>query len=907
MSPVRFLLKLESALGADNKNVDNTQYFKDDNDRTLRVANHRMNASMFLLYDHTTGNTSIVVKMSDKKFVRNRKVDAVEFVYFPDKLTKEVQLSIIDGIKEWVANGEYDKPCDQMNSSIKRSDGKIRMMRENMRITDKIRFFRTSDGEAYGFVMDGKIYIDPKIARADTPIHEYSHLWSDALRKKNPTEWKNVVELMKGTSIWEDVRQRYPELETDDEMADEVLAQYSGSRGAERLRKLQESSLSWRDKRLAAVKAINQLKEALSRFWRDVADMFNIHFTTAEEVADKVLADMLNGEDMTSEADKSKKAEVEAEKAEIKAKAETSGTFLKAPNGKDTNLTPDEYTTVRTKSFKGFFGDWENPNAEGDCSKVVDENGEPLAVYHGSRSRKIEPFSIFEPDENYGVFFSSDKGTAGWFTDNWTVTHVNKHNIPKNIYEGKNLDNVSVEEMVDYLSSINNGNYRIEYYNETGMYRIEDNMGSSPAGKTVDELKQNLVRKIDSEINRINSGDGRPLYKVYLNIRNPLVVDAKGAEFDEIPFEGSKCSSAYVARIAKERGYDGVIIKNNKETTGRARRDSNTYIVFEPNQIKSATDNIGTFDKANPDIRYSHRERTRAGATDDKSYKELTPIDEVATPAFKNNRGTRIARGGKVGGVAYEVGKVMAGTVYFHKNYADQVLPKGLLEKAEQYLPEGFTYNTLAWDPKQPNVLRFDECEGFDTDLNPVVGRQFKVNVETGEPLYKTPDGTRYEAQIFHDKWQWVGNDYKGFDVQESYNWSRLYNSRIESTPSGRLEKWQEQLRKAGLTGQEELTTTQLYRNTAEQAAKSVGEEVTVVEKVEDIVDDDPKVQLKKRGAKGWYDPETGKVVVNLSAHRDAADVAETVFHETIGHKGIEKRCATLVGDAPLLCWYIPN
>jgi hypothetical protein len=28
------------------------------------------------------------------------------------------------------------------------------------------------------------------------------------------------------------------------------------------------------------------------------------------------------------------------------------------------------------------------------------------------------------------------------------------------------------------------------------------------------------------------------------------------------------------------------------------------YVAFEPNQIKSATDNIGTFDKNNPDIRY---------------------------------------------------------------------------------------------------------------------------------------------------------------------------------------------------------------------------------------------------------------------------------------------------------------
>lgn len=58
---------------------------------------------------------------------------------------------------------------------------------------------------------------------------------------------------------------------------------------------------------------------------------------------------------------------------------------------------------------------------------------------------------------------------------------------------------------------------------------------------------------------------------------------------------------------------------------------------------------------------------------------------------------------------------------------------------------------------------------------------------------------------------------------------------------------------------------------------------------IEDITDDNPALQLKKRGAKGWYDSETGKVVINLSAHRDAADIVETVFHETIGHKGIEE------------------
>lgn len=102
-----------------------------------------------------------------------------------------------------------------------------------------LRFFRTPDGHAYGFTMGGKIYIDARIAGADTPIHEYTHLWAEALRKANPKEWENIVGLMKGSPLWEEVKKKYPELETDSDIADEVLAHYSGKRGAERLRKAQ--------------------------------------------------------------------------------------------------------------------------------------------------------------------------------------------------------------------------------------------------------------------------------------------------------------------------------------------------------------------------------------------------------------------------------------------------------------------------------------------------------------------------------------------------------------------------------------------------------------------------------------------------------------------------------------------
>lgn len=161
------------------------------------------------------------------------------------------------------------------------------------------RFFKTDNGEAYGFTVGGKIYLDPKIATTETAVHELTHLWADMLRKENPKEWKHVVELMKGTPVWDEVKAKYPELKTEDEIADEVLAHYSGRRGAERLRAEQqrlarEEGVSMLD-RASAVAAIERVKDALNSFWKKVADLLGIHFKSAEEVADAALADILNG------------------------------------------------------------------------------------------------------------------------------------------------------------------------------------------------------------------------------------------------------------------------------------------------------------------------------------------------------------------------------------------------------------------------------------------------------------------------------------------------------------------------------------------------------------------------------------------------------------------------------------
>lgn len=82
---------------------------------------------------------------------------------------------------------------------------------------------------------------------------------------------------------------------------------------------------------------------------------------------------------------------------------------LLAPNGKVSNLTEKQYAQVRTKAFKKWFGDWQNNPAE--ASKVVDENGEPLVVYHGT-NQEFNIFDITKGGKNTGLNEYTDLKTG---------------------------------------------------------------------------------------------------------------------------------------------------------------------------------------------------------------------------------------------------------------------------------------------------------------------------------------------------------------------------------------------------------------------------------------------------------------------------------------------------------------
>ena len=572
---------------------------------------------------------------------------------------------------------------------------------QDLKITDHIKFFKTKNGQAYGFTVNGKVYIDTKIAKASTPIHEYTHLWAEALRQSNPKEWKNIVELMKKEKyLWDKVRRMYPELQTEDEIADEVLAHYSGKRGAELLeeeaKKIKADGKQSVFDKARALQTIENVKKALARFWKGVADFFNIHFTSAEEVADKVLSDMLNGvnpNDHIARGNNKTNAlkdnkEYTTEEQSIIEKAKKDGTYVKAPNGKNTNLTERQWVQVRTKAFKEWFGDWEKKARIDKLrkSKSIEITGKEIPV-----SKDITQYK--KNAQEYG-----NANLRGEYTNKDTgkkislgrkgikeVLHHDYKDIPhiqsivaipqiieNSIYidtiENEDSKNPNVKSFDYYVCGlkINGEDYTVKavisnmadgsrYYDHkltqiekgklldgieenrpngeriTSPLRQDDFGGKDTrlfsilqdnSSKVVDENGEPLVVYHGTDVQftsfdpkEMRDSEGSfffaenkedaesyayeiPIMEVFINIKKPF-----NYENDTVPedyqgrWENAENKREQVG-ILKELGYDGWIgdFENGKGW--------GEISAFNPNQIKSATDNIGTFDKGNNDIRY---------------------------------------------------------------------------------------------------------------------------------------------------------------------------------------------------------------------------------------------------------------------------------------------------------------
>lgn len=205
-----------------------------------------------------------------------------------------------------------------------------------------------------------------------------------------------------------------------------------------------------------------------------------------------------------------------AEEQDIVDAAKADGTYMKAPNGEPTNLNEKQWAQVRTKAFKEWFGDWENDPK--NASKVVDENGEPMVVYHGSE----EDFKVFDKTKG-----RANMDIQGMFFSPWD-----------------------------------------------------------------DDAR----------------GYGSNVRAFYLNIRKPANENTGYKALKK--FQGQNGAGIKAREYLVSVGYDGL---NNEDQE---------FVAFDSNQIKSATDNVGTFDAENADIRFRMGDANNPNETAQRVYNE---------------------------------------------------------------------------------------------------------------------------------------------------------------------------------------------------------------------------------------------------------------------------------------------
>ena len=169
---------------------------------------------------------------------------------------------------------------------------------------EETRYFRTPEGEVYGFTAGGKIYLDSERMNAATPMHEYTELWSQIVARENPAWWHRAKEIMRGDTgrlgeIWQEVNSdpNYRDL-GEDLRASETLSRATGE---------------WFARKQAGIRDHENLFTALKRlvreFWRKLKSAFarwsdeELAKMKADDVMGAPLKDFVEGIDLTKYRD----------------------------------------------------------------------------------------------------------------------------------------------------------------------------------------------------------------------------------------------------------------------------------------------------------------------------------------------------------------------------------------------------------------------------------------------------------------------------------------------------------------------------------------------------------------------------------------------------------------------------
>jgi hypothetical protein len=123
-----------------------------------------------------------------------------------------------------------------------------------------------------------------------------------------------------------------------------------------------------------------------------------------------------------------------------------------------------------------------------------------------------------------------------------------------------------------------------------------------------------------------------------------------------------------------------------------------------------------------------------------------------------------------------KAGKKIQNTIYVHKDYEKTLdFANKEISKAKKILGSKLKkYTAIRVNIKSKDIA-FIYSPNFDIADEPIVGKSILVKFDGSVTI--TPQ--RKNPQIWHHKWMWVEDDYKGFDVEESKKRSELWNDKV--------------------------------------------------------------------------------------------------------------------------------
>lgn len=467
------------------------------------------------------------------------KEKTLEYLHFPAPIAAAANTQELNDVAKVVQNFENPKFQQQKNAN------------------EQIETFETPDGTVYGWAVGNEIYLTEDGLNPETPIHEYTHLWAKAMENSDPKGWAKILRLCKGNkALWDSVKNdpNYANIKDDDNrIASEVLSRYAGKHGMERL--IQEAEKMAKDGKsfesdVESKLFVSRMKNALKSFWGWVKEKLGIE--NLDDISNHSLHDLLNETDLGLE-----EMGLTTEEKRIAEQAKADDTYMQAPNGKPSNLSPKQWLQTRTEAFKEWFGDWEDGSQ--NKGMLLDENGEPKVVYRGSANDDF-------------VFHSRYGEDTYWFTDNREVA---EH------YARRGTDH----ELMDY---------ELDGRVQPVFLKLGDSSTYNAEGRNWEHVYTEPVYQIIDE----ESGDITAEFKTREEAER--YCEENGLD-PEIEIYESNGVTGDIAAQQFADGKTGVVFEN---VVDGGNVPSNVYVVRDNGQAKSATENNGGFDEGNPDIRF---------------------------------------------------------------------------------------------------------------------------------------------------------------------------------------------------------------------------------------------------------------------------------------------------------------